>query len=101
VFCIFLIKKVSKTGEVAAAWGVRVAPNPSSGLFFLEVGTAPSGKMLLDVLDAAGRLIQSNVYEPTGGVFRSVVDLQSAPEGTYFLRIATDTERTVVRLVRQ
>ena len=87
--------------EVAAAWGVRVAPNPSSGLFFLEVGTAPTGKMLLDVLDAAGRLIQSNVYEPTGGVFRSVVDLQSAPEGTYFLRIATDTDRTVVRLVRQ
>lgn len=87
--------------EVATAWGVRVAPNPSSGVFYLEMGVAPTGTLLTEVLDAAGRLLQSRVYEPVGGVFQTAIDLQAAPEGIYFLRIATDTERTVVRLVRQ
>ena len=87
--------------EVATAWGVRVAPNPSSGVFYLEMGVAPTGTLLTEVLDAAGRLLQSRVHEPVGGVFQTVIDLQAAPEGIYFLRIATDTERTVVRLVRQ
>ena len=86
---------------MATAWGVRVAPNPSSGVFYLEMGVAPTGTLLTEVLDAAGRLLQSRVYEPVGGVFQTAIDLQAAPEGIYFLRIATDTERTVVRLVRQ
>ncbi|MBK8966575.1 MAG: proprotein convertase P-domain-containing protein [Lewinellaceae bacterium] len=82
-----------------AAWGLRVSPNPGSGLFQLNLLRAPAGTLRTDVFDAAGRLILSQQFEPVGGTLSASLDLRGVPAGVYSLRLISGNEVGAVRLV--
>ena len=88
--CVYVLDKVVvnyvSTVDPASEWGLRVAPNPGSGLFRLRMERAPTREMQAMVLDGAGRLLRSLVWRPSGGVFETDIDLRDLPQGAYILQ---------------
>lgn len=85
------------------AWQVTAFPNPFDGNLTLQLETAGSDKITVELFDAAGRLI----YEPTvsaifSGSSSIALDFRSIAGGTYFLRISSEKNdrRTMIPLVR-
>ncbi|MCB0532551.1 MAG: proprotein convertase P-domain-containing protein [Lewinellaceae bacterium] len=101
--CTFTIDDVvvDFVGTVSpeAAWGLRVSPNPGSGLFQINLLRAPAGTLRTDVFDAAGRLILAKQFEPVGNTLSGSLDLRSVPAGVYWLRLTSGNEVGAVRLV--
>lgn len=82
-----------------AAWGLRVSPNPGSGLFQINMLRAPAGTLRTDVFDAAGRLVLSKQFEPVGNTLSGSLDLRGVPAGVYWLRLVSGNEVGAVRLI--
>ena len=85
------------TVEPKEAWGLVIAPNPSTGLFQLTLHQAPA-TLRAEVFDAAGRNIRSLDFTPGGGQFQTQLDLQDVPQGIYLLRLTDGTNWGSVRL---
>jgi len=83
--------------EPGAAWGLTIAPNPSTGLFRLTMQSAPVS-LRAEVFDAAGRMVRTLDFSPGGGQFSTMLDLQDAPQGMYLLRLTDGTNWGSVRL---
>ena len=65
---------------------INVYPNPSSGLFDVEVISETEGNLKLTVLDILGRPVYKSISEIQG--FKHVpVDLNELPNGQYILKI--------------
>jgi hypothetical protein len=67
--------------------GIRVFPNPSKGLFVLEVDKTLYASMEVQVLDLAGHVLISRVCS---GNDRYTFDLANLAEGTYSMHIITN-----------
>ena len=78
--------------EMAAELLVSVWPNPSDGLFYVEVGSA----MKAQVFTSDGRLLQTYHWEDAG---KQEVDLQGRNSGTYYLHLIKDKQHRVIKLV--
>jgi hypothetical protein len=71
---------------------IKVAPNPSSGIFHV---TGLSAKAQVIVYDARGRLIKAMLADST-----VEIDLRGNAEGIYFARILNGDEQLVLQLVK-
>ncbi|NET35289.1 MAG: T9SS type A sorting domain-containing protein [Cyanothece sp. SIO1E1] len=69
---------------------VKVYPNPTNGIVNLEVELVnTSNRVDISVIDAAGRILQRNVYQTfKEGKFN--YDLSNLSAGFYFIRLQTD-----------
>ncbi len=85
--------------EVATAWGLALAPNPSQGQFVLAIGNAPSGALQLSVTDWVGRVVWTKNTNTSGGAFQQVIDLTGKPAGTYLLHLSDGVSGTAIRMV--
>ena len=89
---------ISAAVEPASAWGLSVNPNPSSGLFQIQFHSTLSAALHLELLDVAGRQLNSWTLEPGSGQFSMTLDLQQFSEGTYILRLTDGKNWGAVRL---
>lgn len=78
--------------ERTDAWAVTVYPNPSDGLFYVEIGSP----MKAQVFTPEGRLLLSYDWENAG---KQTVDLQGRNSGTYYLHLIKDKQHRVIKLV--
>lgn len=84
---------VISTDEIGATFGLKISPNPTTGLLQLVVNQSVATGFQLKIMDAAGRILRNETaFLPT------VVDLGGLPEGVYFLSL-NDGERQVVRRI--
>ncbi len=72
---------------------VRVLPNPSNGAFTIQLSGADGQPY--EIRDALGKLVRMG---RVSGV-RTAVDLRTAEEGMYFLRLPWNGTTTVVRIL--
>lgn len=79
--------------NAASAVAHRVFPDPNAGLFTLEVN-GQTGRPY-EVRDLTGKLVHSGTVLAT----RTTVDLGSATEGAYFLRLPGAGEAEVIRFM--
>jgi hypothetical protein len=78
---------------------VSISPNPSSGLFTLEMEIVAGSEPQLQVSDPTGRLVLQQSLKADGNRLHHVLDLGGLPAGVYLLKMR-DGERTgVARLV--
>lgn len=71
-------------------FGVRVFPNPSEGLFSLQISSQSAEEILTDIYDASGRRINELSKSIRGPGEHSLrLDLRSHPEGVYLMRIVS------------
>ena len=76
--------------------GLSIYPNPAKGLFSIVVDKSKYPDMQVTITDAHGAAVTSR--ECTGES-EYYFDLSKSPQGTYFVKIKTDTELLVTKLV--
>jgi hypothetical protein len=88
-------------GEWTFLQSVNVSPNPSFGLFNLNVEGASGEDVLMNVYDAQARLIWSNTLNQAWGSFQSTIDLSGMASGIYQLELLANGNRHTVQLMKQ
>jgi hypothetical protein len=85
-------------GAPEPAWlkGVRLQPNPTSGLTRVVFSQPLSASLEISVIDATGRVLLTDISE---GQFEILLDCSHLPDGLYALRFRTGTESGVKKLV--
>ena len=82
--------------ETAEKFSVTARPNPSSNNFFITVQTNKTGKIIMQVLDIYGRVIETRNVTTN-----SIVKFGDRYiPGTYFLRIMQGKEHKEVKLLK-
>jgi hypothetical protein len=79
---------------------VRVYPNPSDGIFQLEISNSPDDAEIV-LMDASGRVLNTLKSVSENGQISESLDLQKLPRGVYLLKIimgdAVKTERLILQ----
>lgn len=78
---------------------VSVYPNPSRGLFTLELSGAEAKTFTYAVNDIQGRQVMSRQVN-AGSFHRELIDLSKAPQGVYLLQLITASGTRTVKLTR-
>ena len=84
------------TQNLATEWGLVVMPNPSTGLFLVQMSQAPGTDLQADIYDAAGRQVYSQSW--SGALVSREIDLSNFPQGVYTLQIRNEKGIATVRL---
>jgi subtilisin-like proprotein convertase family protein len=84
--------------EIVKTWGIIVAPNPSTGLFRLEMAQSPKGNMQITAFDALGRQVLNRIVDTNGSAYQTSIDLSAMPNGLYMLRLVSGGETGTVIL---
>ena len=76
-------------GSAAVIPQIGVFPNPSAGIFSLDLKNIPGNNLRAIVLDAGGRMVKEMQLKNTQRVLSSL-DLSANPPGIYHLQISSD-----------
>ncbi|MDO5615878.1 MAG: S8 family serine peptidase [Cruoricaptor ignavus] len=83
------------TNEVATLKKIKIYPNPSDGLFTVE-NTKLKGKLILQVFDMSGKMVENKVSNTT----KTELDLRKYPKGVYILNVSDENaNRESVKLI--
>jgi Secretion system C-terminal sorting domain len=84
------------------AHGLVIYPNPVQGMLNLRLVDSTTGRMLIKIFDANGRIIQESVLEKGGISIESAIDVSKLNKGVYVLEMMTEsggkTTRKFVKL---
>ncbi|GGF20818.1 reprolysin-like metallopeptidase [Hymenobacter cavernae] len=81
--------------------GVEVYPNPSTGVFQLQINNAQRGAVQLHITDGLGRTMLSQKLNKGAAPLQHSVDLSQLANGIYQLHLALPDGSTVTRLLKQ
>lgn len=91
---------VGITEEESGLTRFEVMPNPAQDQVTIEVERARTdGAMLLELLDAEGRIVRSEGLNFNGLNARRTLPVGELAKGTYLVRISSNDGRTVRRLI--
>jgi hypothetical protein len=76
--------------------GIRVYPNPSSGLFYVEVPRRES-EMKFSILSTDGRMVGSGTLHPH---IIGIIDLSCQPKGLYLIKVQDNHQIHVLRITK-
>ena len=77
---------------------IKVYPNPSTGLFSLDLSGMKSEQVDYIITDNTGRIVKSEVNVLSSDVKN--IDLSSAGDGVYFLQVRSEDVSTIIKLVK-
>ncbi len=80
----------------AGSKGLMIYPNPAKNIFSIVVDKAKYPSMQITISDASGTAVTSRECK---GESEYLFDLSKSPQGTYFVKIKTESELTVTKLV--
>ncbi|MFN4256564.1 MAG: T9SS type A sorting domain-containing protein, partial [Saprospiraceae bacterium] len=80
---------------------VKISPNPTNGLFNLEMQDLPFAPVSVEVFDLTGRQIRATNFDGDGAPATNQFDLRAEPAGVYFIRVSTEGFSKTLRLVKQ
>ena len=82
---------------------LSVYPNPSNGLFNLVYQLPASQKLLLQIYDVEGRLVQEKNFTANGFLEKQIFDFdkQIYPKGIYLFRLNTGEQQHVFKVIKQ
>ena len=86
--------------EIAAGVVASVFPNPSQGLYAVEIAGHTQGAVNYHVLDAQGRMLTQGQWVGAGQLFRETLDLTGAEAGLYQLVLVAQGQPTAVQIVK-
>ncbi|MEX2380523.1 MAG: T9SS type A sorting domain-containing protein, partial [Vicingaceae bacterium] len=86
--------------EVSSIEGFNIYPNPSNGLFTMNLNTKQAENFNLIVRDVQGKLIYEEGIS-VNGAYRKDIDLSGLAKGVYYLHIQNDVTSKVEKLIIQ
>lgn len=91
---------LSAPTEIANATPLNVYPNPSSGNFEI-LFTEEANDVVIDVMDAQGKLVSTITQSTVASGSTVRVDISSQAEGMYSVQIRTSTNAITQRIILQ
>ena len=79
--------------------GIKIYPNPSSGLFTIEMDNNIHGKLSLEIISPDGKKIRRSEIEKTREHLLYQVDLSGQPEGMYIINLVLNKYRTTRKIL--
>jgi PKD repeat protein len=79
----------------------HVYPNPSSGLFKLEIDPSTKGTIQVEISDLLGRIVYSEKNIVKNGLLQKDLDIKAQPDGIYFLTIKSAECSKVMKLIKK
>jgi hypothetical protein len=74
----------------------------TEGAFDVQIIGLPEGENVqLDLFDAMGRLIETNLFTVTDGQVGKVFDVSALPAGTYMIRLGNENFQDVKKVIKQ
>ena len=77
---------------------LRIFPNPSDGIFTIEINKTENNKVSVEILDITGKLVYRNDF-PVMGTLKETIDLQNLNKGMYFLRVKEGEKISTVKVI--
>jgi hypothetical protein len=75
----------------------QLYPNPVIGLLNLRMSNGITGKVLINIFDAKGELVQSSTLEKDGVSIESAIDVTRLGRGVYVLQMAAGKNVRITR----
>lgn len=91
---------LTKTTAIApeSLISAQVYPNPSTGVFYLEIDEILGEEVILVVTDIKGKLILEKSLPTYGSKLKKRINLAGQPEGVYFLSLWSDSKQFVQKI---
>lgn len=86
--------------ELEGGVEASVFPNPSSGLFQLNVNGWTSGELNYTIVDAQGRVIRRGQWFASNAMFQTTIDLGQEEAGVYRLLLENEGRPTAIPLMK-
>ena len=80
---------------------IKLFPNPTDGNFTIQIDNLKDEKVNIEVLDVSGKQIFSREYKNVYAPFVSELNLGIAQKGMYLVRIITNKEATIRKVLVQ
>ncbi len=80
---------------------IRAYPNPSTGLYKLEIGQANIANVQVQIADVLGRVVYAENNSVKNGSLQKELDIKEQPDGIYFLTIKTPEYSKVIKLIKK
>jgi len=80
---------------------VSISPNPSPGLFNLNLTGALGEDLILNVYDAQARIVWSQTINQAWGAVQTPINLSGVSAGAYQLELQSNGSRQTVQLLKQ
>jgi hypothetical protein len=80
---------------------VSISPNPSTGLFNLNLTGAVGEDLVLNVYDAQARIVWTQTINQVWGAVQTPINLFGLSAGTYQLELQSNGSRQTVQLLKQ
>jgi len=93
----------TSTSQTTFGSQIRVFPNPTNGLFTLEVITPESlgAHLEYEILDANGKLILNDHLTKFNDFYSAQVSILTYPSGIYFIRFVNRDINRMIKLIKE
>lgn len=92
---------VSVLESLSNGIGAKVYPNPSNGLFELELNNLPAQAVKVSVYDLMGKQLFARDLNVQSTVYKTGLDLQHIAKGVYFLKVMAGEQVSTLRITIQ
>jgi hypothetical protein len=86
--------------KILAGIEVSIMPNPSNGIFVVNIDAFNGERMTMRILDAMGRIVVNEQINGNGNIRRDI-DLTDQADGFYFLQLNVEEEFRTIKLIKQ
>ena len=85
--------------EIELTTKISVYPNPSNGVFTVDMKSINSTSVLIEVIDVKGVTVHTQRLDVVQGNLRHSVNTDHLVSGVYFVRVSVESENVVYRIV--
>jgi PKD repeat protein len=78
------------TDDIDLFEGLSIYPNPTTGLFTIEIDNNIFGEVNIDIISEHGKALRSLKSEKATEHYKTEIDLSSQPRGFYFINLRID-----------
>jgi hypothetical protein len=82
-------------------FSVTLQPNPSSGVFFANISGVRDQIVNVIVIDLQGKIVYKDAVKSGSNALVRKIDLTSLSKGTYVIKIQTDKDQKVDKIIIQ
>lgn len=84
--------------EVVVFSGLKIYPNPSTGIYNLQFNNLAKDKMEIEITDVNGRNTFSKTIDSQ--FINETIDLRNEANGVYFLKVSSETQSNTYKIVK-
>jgi hypothetical protein len=78
---------------------VSLQPNPSSGIFFVNISGVRDQDINISVTDLQGKIVYNSSLKSSSNILTKEIDLSAYSKGTYITKVRTDKELKIGKIL--